>query len=170
MLRKHGIVYKRPKLVAPEKRGKEAKKVGNYKRVARALLKKGDGGFRGRNLGRASTDALEVLVPERKATQNRDAGNKRAINVFISLDFASGELIHSVHGRRRSREFKYHLKKLMRYARRRRFKRIVLIVGNSPVHRSAESRRFLRKNRRFLKVFNLPKYSPNLNEVEHINM
>jgi len=41
LLRKHGIVYKRPKLVAPEKRGKRAKKVENYKRVARALRKKG---------------------------------------------------------------------------------------------------------------------------------
>lgn len=40
LLRKHGIVYKRPKLVAPEKRGKGAKKVGNYKRAAKALLKK----------------------------------------------------------------------------------------------------------------------------------
>jgi transposase len=41
VLKKHGIVYKRPKLVAPEKRGKRAKKVENYKRVAKALLKKG---------------------------------------------------------------------------------------------------------------------------------
>ena len=41
LLHKHGIVYKRPKLVAPEKRGKGAKKVENYKRVAGALRKKG---------------------------------------------------------------------------------------------------------------------------------
>lgn len=41
LLKKHGIVYKRPKLVAPEKRGKRAKKVENYKRVAKALRKKG---------------------------------------------------------------------------------------------------------------------------------
>ncbi|MDI6820540.1 MAG: winged helix-turn-helix domain-containing protein [Candidatus Hodarchaeaceae archaeon] len=37
LLRKHGVAYKRPKLVAPEKRGKGAKKVENYERVARAL-------------------------------------------------------------------------------------------------------------------------------------
>lgn len=41
ILSKHGIVYKRPKLVAPGKRGKRAKKVENYKRVAGALQKKG---------------------------------------------------------------------------------------------------------------------------------
>ncbi|MDI6819869.1 MAG: IS630 family transposase [Candidatus Hodarchaeaceae archaeon] len=94
--------------------------------------------------------------------------NERA-NVFITLDFVSGKLIYSVHRRRRSREFRYHLRKLMKHAKRRRFKRAVLMIDNSPVHRSAESRRFLEENRRFLKVFNLPSYSPNLNEVEHIN-
>jgi transposase len=41
LLNKHKIVYKRPKLVAPGKGGRGAKKVENYKRVARALLKKG---------------------------------------------------------------------------------------------------------------------------------
>ena len=41
LLREHGIVYKRPKLVAPGKRGKKAEKVENYKKVARALRKKG---------------------------------------------------------------------------------------------------------------------------------
>ncbi len=41
LLHKHGIVYKRPKLVALEKRGKGAEKVENYKRIARALQKKG---------------------------------------------------------------------------------------------------------------------------------
>jgi transposase len=45
VLKKHGIVYKRPKLVAPEKRGERAKKVENYKRVAKVLRKKGDGSF-----------------------------------------------------------------------------------------------------------------------------
>ena len=41
LLHKRGIVYKRPKLVAPGKRGKRAKRVENYKRVAKALRKKG---------------------------------------------------------------------------------------------------------------------------------
>ena len=41
LLRKHGIAYKRPKLVAPGKGGKRARKVENYKRVAKVLLKKG---------------------------------------------------------------------------------------------------------------------------------
>lgn len=94
--------------------------------------------------------------------------NKR-INVFITLDFAGGELVYSIHKRRRSREFKYHLKKLMSYARARKYKRIILMTDNCPVHRSAESRRFLERNVGPLKVFNLPSYSPNLNEVEHIN-
>ena len=94
--------------------------------------------------------------------------NERA-NVFITLDFTSGRLVYSIHQRRRSKEFRYHLARLMRYARRKRFKRIVLIADNSPVHRSAESKRFLKRNDRFLKMFNLPSYSPNLNEVEHIN-
>ena len=41
LLKKHGIVYKRPKLRAPGKPGKRARKVENYKRVAKALQKKG---------------------------------------------------------------------------------------------------------------------------------
>lgn len=94
--------------------------------------------------------------------------NERA-NVFISLDFASDRLVYSIHRRRRSREFKYHLRKLIAYAIRRRFKRVVLIMDNSPVHRSAESRKFLERNSSFLRVFNLPSYSPNLNEVERVN-
>ena len=57
----------------------------------------------------------------------------------------------------------------MERARKRRFKRVTLIADNSPVHRSVESRRFLKKNTNFLKVFSLPPYSPNLNEVEPIN-
>jgi transposase len=94
--------------------------------------------------------------------------NKR-LNVFITLDFASGQLVHSIHRRRRSREFKYHLSKVMKCAKRKGFKRVILILDNSPVHRSEESRRFLERNRRFLKVFNLPSYSPSLNEVENVN-
>ncbi|MDI6820539.1 MAG: transposase, partial [Candidatus Hodarchaeaceae archaeon] len=94
--------------------------------------------------------------------------NKR-VNVFITLDLPSGKLIYSIHRKRRSKEFKYRLTELFRHAKRRRFKRIVLIADNSPVHRSAESKRFLKRNGRFLKVFNLPSYSPNLNEVERVN-
>jgi transposase len=94
--------------------------------------------------------------------------NKR-LNVFITLDFASGRLVYSIHRKRRSKEFKYHLSKVMNYAKRKKFKRIILIMDNSPVHRSEESKRFLKRNRRFLKVFNPPSYSPSLNEVENIN-
>lgn len=96
-------------------------------------------------------------------------GINERLNVFITLDFAAGELIYSIHRRRRSREFKYHLRKVMERSRKRRFKRVILIVDNSPVHRSAESRRFLKKNTNFLKVFSLPPYSPSLNEVEGVN-
>lgn len=96
-------------------------------------------------------------------------GMNKRMNVFITLDFASGKLVYSIHRKRRSREFKYHLKKVMRYAKRRRFKRIVLITDNSPIHRSAESKRFMERNSHFLSVFKLPSYSPNLNEVEHVN-
>lgn len=112
---------------------------------------------------------LKCWYLEGKQLEVETPGINKRINVFITLDFASEKMIYSIHRRRRSREFKYHLNKLMRCARRRRFKRIVMIMDNSPVHRSAESKRFLKRNGRFLKVFNLPKYSPSLNEVEHIN-
>ena len=96
-------------------------------------------------------------------------GRNKRINVFITLDFARGELIWSIHRRRRSREFKYHLRKVMKYAKRTRYRRIVLILDNSPIHRSRETKKFLNRRRDFLKGFGLPKYSPNLNEVERIN-
>ena len=104
-------------------------------------------------------EQLEIPTPGR---------NKR-INIFITLNFPTGKIFYSTHRRRRSREFKYHLGKLMRQARRRRLKRVVLIIDNSPIHKSAESRKFLKKYSDFLKVFRLPKYSPNLNEVEKVN-
>jgi hypothetical protein len=96
-------------------------------------------------------------------------GINRRINVFITLDFATGRLIYSIHRKRRSKEFKYHIRKLMRHAKWKGYNRVIVILDNSPIHRSAESRKFLVHHRSFLKVFKLPKYSPNLNVVERIN-
>lgn len=96
-------------------------------------------------------------------------GRNKRLNIFITLDFAADRLIYSIHRRRRSKEFKYHLRRLMNYAKRRKYRRAIVILDNSPIHRSTESRRFLKRNSNFLKIFKLPEYSPNLNEVENIN-
>jgi len=65
--------------------------------------------------------------------------------------------------RKRRREFKDHLKSLLRHMRRHELKGLILIIDT--VHRSRETRLFLERHRE-IKPFYLPKYSPSLNEVE----
>ena len=54
----------------------------------------------------------------------------------------------------------------MKFARKRSFKKIIIFFDNVRVHTSKKFKEFLKKNKDFIKVYPLSKYSPNLNEVE----
>jgi len=57
------------------------------------------------------------------------------------------------------------LKRLLRLVKRR----IILIVDRHPVHRSADVKRWLAQQKRRIKMFFLPSYSPELNPDELLN-
>ena len=52
---------------------------------------------------------------------------------------------------------------------RQRRRRVFLIVDGHPVHRSAAVRDWLQANRRRIRMFFLPGYSPELNPDEYLN-
>jgi transposase len=91
--------------------------------------------------------------------------NKR-INAFITILWPSKKVIYSVCRRRRSREFKRHLRNVLRRMRSHKMRRIILILDNATSHHSRETRRFLDKHSDAIGPFYLPKHSPQLNEVE----
>ena len=78
----------------------------------------------------------------------------------------SRKKLYHIRRRRRSREFKEHLQQLLRYIKRHRLKRIILIMDNATIHRSRETMQFLEKHAEKITPFYLPKYAPRLNEVE----
>lgn len=103
-----------------------------------------------------------------KGTQSKvhTPGVNRRINVFISLLWPSKRLRYNIYRRRRAIEFKRHLQCLIGYMKRKRYRRLILITDNAKAHRCPEARRYVEENSRVLKVFYLPSYAPQLNEVE----
>ena len=93
-------------------------------------------------------------------------GVNERINTFITLLWPSKRKLYNIRKRRRSREFKEHLRNLLRYMKRHGLKRLILIMDNATIHRSRETRRFLERHTGAITLFYLPRYSPRLNEVE----
>jgi transposase len=96
-------------------------------------------------------------------------GINQRINVFITKIFASKKIVSSLHRKRRTKELIYHVKKVMKYAKKRGLKRLILFLDNTSTRRSRQFKRFKLRNKEFLKVVALPEYSPNLNDIERIN-
>jgi len=92
-------------------------------------------------------------------------GINRRINAFITAFWPSKRLRYSVYKRRRSREFTKHLESVLRYMKRRSYRRLILIMDNASFHLSRTTRRFLEAHPE-IKPFYLPTYAPELNEVD----
>jgi transposase len=92
-------------------------------------------------------------------------GVNRRINVFITAFWPSKRLRYSVYRRRRSLEFTKHLQSVLRYMRRKGYRRLILIMDNASFHLSRTTRRFLEAHPE-IKPFYLPVYAPELNEVD----
>jgi hypothetical protein len=103
-----------------------------------------------------------------KGTQSKvhTPGLNRRINVFITLLWPSKRLRYNIYKRRRAIEFKRHLRCLIDYVKRNGYRRLILITDNAKAHRCPETGAYIEKNRETLKVFYLPSYAPQLNEVE----
>jgi transposase len=92
-------------------------------------------------------------------------GRNERTNVFITMLWPSKKVLYNAYRRRRSREFKVHLKSLLRHMRGRGFKGLIPVMDNATIHRSRETRLFLERHKE-ISPFYLPRYLPNLNEVE----
>jgi len=95
-------------------------------------------------------------------------GKNKRINVFITFLWPLKEIKWNVFDRRRSKGFVQHLRELLSLIKRKGYKSIILIMDNASQHRSEKTRRFIER-RREMKPFFLPRYAPELNEVEGIN-
>jgi transposase len=92
-------------------------------------------------------------------------GINRRINAFITGFWPSRRLRYSLHRRRRSLEFTKHLESVLRYMKRKGYRRLILIMDNASFHLSRATRRFLEAHPE-IKPFYLPRYAPKLNEVD----
>ena len=103
-----------------------------------------------------------------KGTQSKvpTPGVNRRINVFITLLWPGKGIRYNICKRRRAAEFKRHLQCLLRYVKRKGYRRLILITDNAKAHQCPETRAYIEKNHETLKVFYLPSYAPQLNEVE----
>jgi hypothetical protein len=93
-------------------------------------------------------------------------GVNRRINAFITAFWPSKRTRYSIYKRRRSLEFIKHLESVLRYVKRKGYRRLILIIDNASFHKSRDSTLFLQTHRAEIKPFNLPTYSPKLNEVD----
>ena len=94
-------------------------------------------------------------------------GINRRINVFVTMLWPSKKALYGIRERRRrSKEFKEHLNNLLKHAKRHGLRKLILIMNNATIHRSRETKRFLDRHADKISPFYLPRYSPQLNEVE----
>jgi len=93
-------------------------------------------------------------------------GVNRRINAFVTAFWPSKRIRYSVYKRRRSLEFTKHLESVSRYAKRKGYKRLILIMDNASFHKSRTTTLFLQTHRAEIKTFHLPRYAPKLNEVD----
>jgi len=93
-------------------------------------------------------------------------GINRRINIFITAFWPSKRIRYSVYKRRRSSEFTKHLESVLRYVKRKGYRRLILIMDNASFHKSRATSLFLETHRAEIKPFHLPRYAPKLNEVD----
>ena len=93
-------------------------------------------------------------------------GKNKRINAFITFLYPIKSIKYNIFNKRNSKIFKKHLIELLILIRRKGFNKIILILDNVSYHKSKDIKRFIKKHSQEIKLFFLPRYSPNLNEVE----
>ena len=98
-------------------------------------------------------------------------GQARKVALLGSLDHVTRQLIVHTSATKRSRDFVAHLEQLDRlYGSKpgQTAKPVVLVLDNGPIHTSKLSRAALAARAHWLTVEWLPKYAPDLNEIERV--
>jgi len=93
-------------------------------------------------------------------------GVNQRVNAFITAFWPSRRIRYSLYRRRRSREFTKHLESVLRYVKRKGYRQLILIMDNATFHKSKATSLFLQAHRAEIKPFHLPRYAPELNEVD----
>ena len=96
-------------------------------------------------------------------------GQSKKVAMIGSLDYATRRLIVHTSPTKRSADFIAHLEQLDRLhgpKPGRPTKPVVIVVDNGPIHTSKVSRAALEARRHWLTVEWLPKYAPELNDIE----
>ena len=96
-------------------------------------------------------------------------GQSKKVAMIGSLDYATRRLIVHTSPTKRSTDFIAHLEQLDRLhgpKPGRPAKPVVIVVDNGPIHTSKVSRAALEARRHWLTVEWLPKYAPELNDIE----
>jgi len=99
---------------------------------------------------------IKVLTP----------GVNRRMVTFITLLYPVKALKYNLFPTKNTRFFKRHVSELLRHIHRKGFRKLILILDNATYHRSRAAKRFIEQRKEELKVFYLPTYAPELNEVD----
>lgn len=93
-------------------------------------------------------------------------GINRRLVAFITLLYPVKAIKYNIFQTKNTALFKRHVRELLRLIHGKGFRRLILVVDNATYHRSRAAKRFIEERRDELKVFYLPTYAPDLNEVD----
>jgi len=122
--------------------------------------------FWGDEMGlRSDHQSGRFYSPKGKTPVRQGTGKRFKLNL-LSIISNRGKLAFMIfRGKFNSKVFKYFLGRVIRYGKRK----VILIIDSHPVHKSAETKRWLRAHREQIEIVYLPGYSPDLNPDEMLN-
>jgi putative transposase len=94
-------------------------------------------------------------------------GKNRRQPVFGAVNFATGKFLYKLWPRNNNVGFRLMLAKVVTWAQRHR-KHVILVLDNGPVNTAKAVQTYLNNEtvKQYLTVFWLPKYCPDLNDIE----
>lgn len=93
-------------------------------------------------------------------------GINRRVVAFITLLYPIKAIKYNIFSTKNTFFFKRHVRELVRLVHKKGFNKLILVIDNATYHRSKDSKKFMEQHRDELKVFYLPTYAPELNEVD----
>lgn len=167
-LRKWGLTAQKPVRRAYERNPQEVKKwlEEEYPRIRRSAKAEGARIYWGDQSGLRSDHQSGTTYGKRGITPVVAGTGKRFRCNVISAITNRGEMAFRVFRCSFKREvFVDFMKRLIRHAKRK----VYLIVDRHPVHLSGKVNNWIEKNKRQIRAFYLPGYSPELNPDELVN-
>lgn len=106
------------------------------------------------------------VPPEEKDPILLHTPTRKSVSLFGAVNLSRGQLVTQFDPKFDAITFESFLRKLLRH--RRPGRRLVIILDNARYHHAHLLDPFLLKQRRLLKLFFLPSYSPDLNPMERV--